>query len=129
MVRTHRRFELLDVTLDEEPIGRCTIDAWEDDNGIAQWTARVLMKAGHESPNGRLIGRTREGRWLSGPVRFAGDQLGPGGGRMVLGELHGQGTLADVPADEVATIEAAKAEAAKVAAAKIEAAKNEAAKS
>lgn len=87
------------MTLDDEPIGRCTIDAWDDDNGVAQWSARVLMKAGHEKPNGQLSGLTRDGRRLSGPVRFAGDQLGPRGNRMVLGELHGQGALVEQPAD------------------------------
>jgi hypothetical protein len=93
VVRRHRRFELLQVTLDEQPIGSCTIDAWEDDDGREQWTARVLMKSGHGSTEGILRGATRDGASLTGLVRFAADQQGPRGGRTVLVELHGQGPL------------------------------------
>jgi hypothetical protein len=93
VVRRHRRFELLQVTLDETPIGSCTIDAWEDDDGREQWTARVLMKTGHGSTEGILHGSTRSGEPLAGQVRFAADQQGPRGGRTVLVELHGQGPL------------------------------------
>ena len=100
MVRRHRRFELLKVTLDETPIGSCTIDAWEDDDGREQWTARVLMKTGHGSTEGILHGATRSGETLADKVRFAADQQGPRGGRTVLVELHGQGPLEPaVPAD------------------------------
>jgi hypothetical protein len=93
VVRRHRRFELLQVTLDETPIGSCTIDAWEDDDGREQWTARVLMKTGHGSTEGVLHGSTREGQALAGQVKFAADQQGPRGGRTVLVELHGHGPL------------------------------------
>ena len=96
MVRRHRRFELLQVTLDDTPIGSCTIDAWEDDGGLDQWSARVLMKTGHASPEGRLQGSTRDGHVLSGNVRFGTDQQGPRGGRTVLVELHGQGPLVEM---------------------------------
>jgi len=97
VVRRHRRFELLQVTLDETPIGSCTIDAWEDDDGREQWTARVLMKTGHGSTEGVLRGSTRTGEALAGQVRFAADQQGPRGGRTVLVELHGQGPLQAAP--------------------------------
>lgn len=104
MVRRHRRFELLQVTLDETPIGSCTIDAWEDDDGREQWTARVLMKTGHGSTEGLLHGSTRDGRALEGQVRFAADQQGPRGGRTVLVELHGHGPLEPpVPSESAAT--------------------------
>jgi hypothetical protein len=93
VVRRHRRFELLQVTLGEIPIGSCTIDLWEDDDGREQWSARVLMKTGHGSTEGVLWGRTRDGRYLTGQARFATDQQGPRGGRTVLVELHGQGPL------------------------------------
>ena len=93
MVRKHRRFELLNVTLDTQPIGSCTIDAWEDDDGREHWTARVLMKTGHGSTEGILHGSTRSGEMLAGQVRFATDQQGPRGGRTVLVELHGQAPL------------------------------------
>jgi hypothetical protein len=98
---------LLHVTLDTQPIGSCTIDAWEDDDGREQWTARVLMKTGHGSTEGVLHGSTRSGELLAGEVRFAADQQGPRGGRTVLVELHGQGPL--VPASP---IEAAAADGA-----------------
>jgi hypothetical protein len=97
MVRNHRRFELLDVSLGEIPIGSCTIDLWENDDGREQWSARVLMKTGHGSTEGVLIGRTRDKRTLRGQVRFATDQQGPRGGRTVLVELHGQGPLEEAP--------------------------------
>ena len=80
MVRRHRRFELLQVTLDETPIGSCTIDAWEDDDGREQWTARVLMKTGHGSTEGVLHGSTRSGEELTrvlatvGPIDAAGEE-------------------------------------------------------
>jgi hypothetical protein len=93
VVRRHRRFELLQVTLGETPIGSCTIDLWEDDEGREQWSARVLMKTGHGSTEGVLWGRTRDGRYLTGQARFAADQQGPRGGRTVLVELHGLGPL------------------------------------
>ena len=97
MVRNHRRFELLQVTLGEIPIGSCTIDLWEDDEGKEQWSARVLMKTGHGSTEGVIVGRTRDGRTLTGQARFATDQQGPRGGRTVLVELHGLGPLEEAP--------------------------------
>ena len=98
MVRKHRRFELLEVSLGEIPIGSCTIDLWEDDDGREHWAARVLMKTGHGSTEGMLLGRTRDGRVLTGPARFAADQQGPRGGRTVLVELHGLGPLEETSA-------------------------------
>ena len=93
MVRRHRRFELLDVTLAGAPIGSATIDAWEDDNGQDQWSARVLMKLGHGATEGLLAGSTRDGRGLSGPVQLANDLQGPRGARTVLVAFHGLGPL------------------------------------
>ena len=101
MVRRHRRFELLNVALGEIPIGSCTIDLWEVEDGSEQWSARVLMKSGHGSTEGVLVGQTRDGRTLQGRARFAADQQGPRGGRTVLVELHGQGPLAEAPAGPV----------------------------
>jgi hypothetical protein len=93
MARAHRRFELLDVLLGDVPLGRCTIDQWQDDSGAAQWSARVLMARLHGTTSGQLVGRTREGQYLSGPAVFGSDQDGPRGGRTVLVELHGTGPL------------------------------------
>ena len=102
MVSQHRRFELLDVELAGLPIGRCTIDQWQDDHGGTQWAARVLMDRAHGSTSGQLVGRTREGDFLTGPATFAADQEGPRGAHIVLVELHGTGPL-------VATIDPAAA--------------------
>ena len=93
MVSQHRRFELLDVQLAGIAIGRCTIDQWRDDRGEEQWTARVLMSRTHGSTSGQLIGRTREGIFLTGPATFAADHVGPRGAQVVLVELHGTGAL------------------------------------
>ncbi len=93
MVSQHRRFELLDVVLGDIPIGRCTIDQWQDDRGETQWSARVLMERAHGSTSGQLIGRTREGGFLTGPATVAGHQDGPRGAHVVLVELHGTGPL------------------------------------
>lgn len=94
VVSQHRRFELVDVMFDDIPIGRCTIDQWQDDSGGTQWAARVLMDRAHGSTSGQLVGKTREGGFLSGPATFATDQEGPRGRHMVLVELHGTGPLA-----------------------------------
>jgi hypothetical protein len=93
VVSRHRRFELLNVTLDDQPIGSATIDAWDDETGQEQWSARILMKSGHPTSDGILAGSTRDGRTLRGPVRVANDQQGPGGARTVLVEFHGLGPL------------------------------------
>jgi hypothetical protein len=97
VVSQHRRFELLDVMFDDVSIGRCTIDQWQDDRGETQWTARVLMEKAHGSTSGQIVGKTREGGFLSGPATFAQHQDGPRGGRTVLVELHGTGPLVPIP--------------------------------
>jgi hypothetical protein len=96
VVSSHTRFELLDVVLGELPIGRCTIDRWQDDGGNIQWSARVLMARDHATVSGRLVGRNRAGQVLAGEVKFATDQEGPRGARTVLVELHGTGPLLEV---------------------------------
>jgi hypothetical protein len=100
MAPAHRRFELLDVTLDDLPIGRCTIDQWQDASGQTQWSARVLMARAHGTTSGRLVGRTRESQYLAGPAVFGSDQDGPRGGRAMLVELHGTGPLVRVEGPE-----------------------------
>jgi len=97
VVRRHVRFELLDVTLGDQPIGRATIDSWESADGGDQWSARVLLKAGHGAQDGLLSGATRDGRTLSGEVRIADGQEGPRGARSVLVEMHGIGPLVETP--------------------------------
>ena len=84
------KLKVLDAAI---PIGRCTIDQWQDDQGGTQWAARVLMDRAHGSTSGQLVGRTREGLFLSGPATFATDQEGPRGAKTMLVELHGTGPL------------------------------------
>jgi hypothetical protein len=95
MVRRHRRFELLDVTIDDRPVGNATVDAWEDDGGTDRWLARILMKVAHGSTDGLLTGSTRDGRRLAGRVEVGMDELGPKG-RTVVVDLRGKGPLEDV---------------------------------
>jgi hypothetical protein len=93
VVRKHTRFELLQVTLGDTPVGSVTIDAWEDDAGRRQWSGRVLMKTGHKAESGLLTGSMRDGTKLQGPVRVGEETQGPGGARSVLVELTGEGPL------------------------------------
>jgi hypothetical protein len=51
------------------------------------------MPRAHGSTSGQLIGRTREGDFLTGPATFAADRAGPRGAQTVLAELHGTGPL------------------------------------
>jgi hypothetical protein len=97
VVTSHTRFELLDVVLGDLPIGRCTIDRWQDARGNIQWSARVLMARDHATVSGRLVGRNRAGQMLAGDVKFATHQDGPSGARTVLAQLHGTGPLVVVP--------------------------------
>jgi hypothetical protein len=99
VVRKHTRFELLEVKLDDAPLGRVTIDAWEDDAGQSQWTGRVLMKTGHDTTTGMLSGSMRDGTRLQGRVRLGDQTQGPGGRQSILVELWGEGPLAPAPAD------------------------------
>jgi hypothetical protein len=96
VVSRHRRFELLNVTLADRPIGSATIDVWDDGTGRPQWSARVLLKSGFGATDGELSGSTRDGRVMHGPVRVANDQQGPGGARTLLVELHGAGPLEEL---------------------------------
>ena len=96
MVTSHTRFELVDVVLGDVPIGRCTIDRWQDARGNIQWSARVLMPRDHATVSGRLVGRNRAGEFFAGDVTFAKHQDGPRGGRTVVAELHGTGPLVAV---------------------------------
>jgi len=86
--------------LGDLPIGRCTIDQWQDASGRTQWTARVLMPRTHGTTSGRLVGRTREAQYLAGPATFGSHQEGPRGAKTMLVELHGTGPLVRVEGPE-----------------------------
>jgi hypothetical protein len=94
VTRRHVRFELLDVMIDSQPVGKATIDAWEDDAAVSRWAARIPMKAGHGSVAGMLTGSTRDGRRLAGRVTVGVDAIGPKGGTVIV-DLHGEGPLTE----------------------------------
>ena len=76
------------------PLPSATMDLWEDDGGTTRWSARALMPAAQVVESGRLTGRTKDGRQISGEVDVANRQMGPGGPRgQTLVELHGSGEL------------------------------------
>lgn len=94
MPSSHHRFALLDVTFAGTALPSATLDLWEDDQGIARWSARALMPATQTAERGRLSGRLKDGRTISGEVDVANRQMGPGGPRgQTLVELHGSGAL------------------------------------
>jgi hypothetical protein len=90
----HRRFALHDVTFDGTALPSATVDLWEDDGGVSRWSVRALMPQSQQAERGRLTGRTKDGREVSGEVEVANRQAGPGGPRgQTLVELHGTATL------------------------------------
>jgi hypothetical protein len=98
---SHRRFPLLDVTFAGAPIPSATMDVWEDDGGVARWSARALMPATQTASGGLLAGRMKDGRLVSGEVEVANRQVGPAGPRgQTLVELHGSGPLETVEAPQ-----------------------------
>jgi hypothetical protein len=99
--RNHRRFALLDVTFAGVPLPSATMDLWEDDQGRHQWSVRALMPVSQHAESGRLVGRTKDDRVLSGEVELANRQVGPSGPRgQTLVELHGNGAIEGLdPAD------------------------------
>ena len=99
MVRQHRRFELLNVELNGQPVGNATIDAWEDDASVRRWAARIMMKAAHGSTAGTMTGTTREGVRMKGRFTIGAGSVGPKGGSVMV-DLHGETPLeedTDVP--------------------------------
>ncbi len=88
----HERFPLAEVTFAGLPLANATVDLWIDEAGRSQWAARVLVSAPLPD-TGRLVGRTKDGRAIEGDAFVAGRQMGPGGRRQSLVELHGSGEL------------------------------------
>jgi hypothetical protein len=93
VARRHQRFALLDVTFEGASLPSATIDCWEDASGQTQWSARVVTRTGPVLDEGELMGRTADGRAISGHVLVAGRQVGAGGRRETLVEFHGSGDL------------------------------------
>ena len=93
MTRRHQRFALRDVTFAGVSIPGATMDCWEDDHGISQWSARVVGRFREMPEKGQLAGRAADGRVFSGYVTLVEDEYGEGGRRERLLEFHGSGDL------------------------------------
>ena len=93
MTTKHQRFALTDVTFAGVRLPGATVDCWQDSQGHSQWTARVVTRVGPDVDEGELTGRTADGRALSGHAVIADRQVGAGGRRETLVELHGTDDL------------------------------------
>jgi hypothetical protein len=89
----HQRFALLDVTFAGVSLPGATMDLWYDDSGQSRWSARIVTRVGPDLDEGQLTGRTADGRVISGHCLVASRQVGAGGRRETLVELHGSGDL------------------------------------
>jgi hypothetical protein len=54
----HQRFALRDVRFAGVHLPGATMDCWEDEEGRAHWSARVVMRLGLVLDEGELAGRT-----------------------------------------------------------------------
>jgi hypothetical protein len=82
----HRRFAIHDVTFGGVSLPGATVDCWDD-------SARIVTRVGPALDEGELTGRMADGRSLSGHAIVADRQVGAGGRRETLVELHGSGEL------------------------------------
>jgi hypothetical protein len=89
----HLRFAIHDVTFGGIGLPGATVDCWDDKEGQSRWSARIVTRVGPELDEGELTGRTADGRSLSGHCVVADRQVGAGGRRETLVELHGSGVL------------------------------------
>jgi hypothetical protein len=58
VARRHQCFALRDVRFAGVHLPGATMDCWEDDEGRAHWSARVVMRLGLVLDEGELAGRT-----------------------------------------------------------------------
>jgi hypothetical protein len=89
----HVRFAIHDVTFGGVGLPGATVDCWDDKDGRSHWSARIVTRTGPDLDEGELKGRTDDGRSLSGHCVVADRQVGAGGRRETLVELHGSGVL------------------------------------
>ncbi len=89
----HLRFALRDVTFAGVAVPGATMDCWQDANGQAQWSVRVVTRSMPPVDDGELVGRTADGRIVSGHVLVADRQVGLSGRREMLVVFHGSGHL------------------------------------
>ena len=89
----HVRFAIHDVTFGGIGLPGATVDCWDDSEGQSRWSARIVTRVGPALDEGQLTGRMADGRSLSGYAVVANRQVGAGGRRETLVELHGSGAL------------------------------------
>jgi hypothetical protein len=97
----HLRFAIHDVTFGGVSLPGATVDCWDDDRGSSRWSARIVTRVGPAIDEGELTGRMADGRELSGHAVVADRQVGAGGRRETLVELHGSGELRGLEAPTV----------------------------
>ena len=93
MTTRHLRFAIHDVTFGGISLPGATVDCWDDSGGASRWSARIVTRVGPAIDEGELTGTTADGRALSGHAVVADRQVGAGGRRETLVELHGSGEL------------------------------------
>ncbi len=101
MAPKHIRFVLVEATLDGKPVPNATVDWWEDDRGHRRWSIRALIPAGPLAEQGRLAGKTKDGRDVSGAVTVGIQQEGPRGRAHRLVEFNGSGELEGYPGEPI----------------------------
>ena len=89
----HVRFAIHDVTFGGIGLPGATVDCWDDSEGHSRWSARIVTRVGPALDEGELTGRMADGRSLKGYAVVANRQVGAGGRRETLVELHGSGDL------------------------------------
>lgn len=97
MGQKHERFALIDATFAGQPLPNATVDWWQDEQGSRRWAIRALVPAGPLAESGRLAGKTRDGREISGEVVVGSHQEGPRGRAHRLVEFNGSGELEGYP--------------------------------
>lgn len=100
MTTRHLRFAIHDVTFGGVSLPGATVDCWDDSEGTSRWSARIVTRVGPAIDEGVLTGRMADGRTLTGHAIVADRQVGAGGRRETLVELHGSGELHGLVAPE-----------------------------
>ena len=90
MATRHQRFALRDVTFAGLEMPGATLDRWEVPGG-ARWSARLVTRRPPPCDAGELVGRTLDGRLVSGHAVVADRQ--PAEGRAELVVFQGTGDL------------------------------------
>ena len=89
---SHQRFALRDVTFAGSEMPGATVDRWEQ-AGAARWSVRLVTRHPPSVDVGELVGRTSDGRIVSGQAVVAGREAGGSARREVLVVFHGSGPL------------------------------------